>query len=473
MQHLVETVKVLKYLLVGLKFALKELLEQLIKLQKIMYTLALVTCYYIFGEHKKSISILLDLIFHNHYYNFLQFVIYTYSRLQNWNDVVYWYNLFVDKVNLSGSDTYHDSMPDVSTVVGHAYYMLGDLDRAYSHLNSQGSQEALFYVAGISAQRGDINEAICLYSSIILSSISSDINPWTVQALLARGVLHANRGDNYNALRDFDTVIRYCRNTKSSSIVFRIVFFILIVFTRVFSKACEVVVDPYCPLMLKRHRLYMDILFSIVFLGILPIVAFLFNALLNLGTSQPINSYRWIIQALINRGWLLKSIDKDAALSDLSVAVKMSRKVPLLYADALIKRGMILTESGRFDEAIYDYSKVLQMSDAPPSFKALAHLYRGTILLNRREQLRAKRNNTSRATRIREVLHDFSEAIRLSGSFPEIKVAALLARGRYYLQHGEIDCAACDFGSAFSTAQDPYTKNLAIQCLLQLGNCDR
>lgn len=127
-------------------------------------------------------------------------------------------------------------------------------------------------------------------------------------------------------------------------------------------------------------------------------------------------------------------------------------------------RGVTLTNEGRYDEAIAELTKAIELN---PRLQA-AYYNRGSVYLERAKKVyieRAKKGEYDKAIAdFDNAIADFSKAIELNPS----DVDSYSQRGGTYTAKGEYELAAADFNKIIEISKDPAAIERARKFLGQL-----
>ena len=135
------------------------------------------------------------------------------------------------------------------------------------------------------------------------------------------------------------------------------------------------------------------------------------------------------------------------AIADYTRAIELPDAPPEEVAEALVRRGRALEQTGRTAEAIADYTRVIEMSGTSPANVASALCRRGSV-----------HEQCGRAV---EAADDYTRAIEQPGAPADMVVKSLVGRGTIRGQAEQSDEAIADFTCAIEFADAPPEAVLA------------
>jgi tetratricopeptide (TPR) repeat protein len=165
----------------------------------------------------------------------------------------------------------------------------------------------------------------------------------------------------------------------------------------------------------------------------------IFTVLIEGDKAHSVDQIAW---ALVSRGAARGQAGRtEEAIADWTRVIELPGALPDRVAWALLNRGVAQGQDGRDREAIADYTRAIDLSGAPPECVASSLLNRGVT--------------QGQAGRVAEEIADYTRAIELPGAPPEYVARALASRGGMHGQAGRVAEEIADYTRAIELPGAP------------------
>ncbi|MEN3943515.1 tetratricopeptide repeat protein [Prosthecobacter sp. SYSU 5D2] len=198
-----------------------------------------------------------------------------------------------------------------------------------------------------------------------------------------------------------------------------------------------------------------------------------------------------VSEGLLLTAQLLKDGDESGAISCLNEAIELGDN-DLKQAEMVLQRGLLLSKTGRWEDAVKDFGTVIGMRGASVKQVAQALLNRGVMLGQNGENEQAVEDYTSvtkhpgasveqvaqallnrglllgQAGKYEQAVKDYTSVAKHPGASVEQAIQALLNRGQIYLLKDDMNQALADFTSVINS-QGALAEQVAISHMSRGG----